>query len=231
MNYMEINKKIDELSKTGKYNNSQLEAIRYACFIPNFDIESIMDPSIPNDIMLSYIKLVTTHKIDICKYINNKWHLKGFNGDQLYYLIFYDNQGYDVSNITPDMSVDEIKAFFNNHSMEIEKNRLLDSNILDHNYRQMLEKYNLDLPVLKFFMRKIEAGYDISIFLRPGINQFSFEQIKYLFAIYSTGSDIESIFNPSLSVKQMKEKILSSNDSTQFMQQIMENHDSRGKSK
>lgn len=48
---------------------------------PNFDENLIMDCSIPGNIMLTYIKLAITKKVDISKYIRNKWHLKGFNSD------------------------------------------------------------------------------------------------------------------------------------------------------
>lgn len=84
---LKISDKVDELSKTGQYSDAQLETIKYACHFPNFDETLIMDPSIPSEIMMTYVELATKRKIGISKYINNKWHLKGFNAEQLYYLI------------------------------------------------------------------------------------------------------------------------------------------------
>lgn len=225
MDFEKINNKIDELSKSGQYSDAQLEAIKYACHIPNFDETLIMDPSIPSEMMITYVELAIKRKIDISKYIKNKWHLKGFNVEQLYYIILHDSRGYDISKITPNMSVEEIIKFINNIIDENRKKELLNKDAaLEY---PMLKNLDLNLNVLQFFLRQIENGYDISIFLKPNIKDFSFEQIKYLFAVYDTGYDIEKIFNPNLSVEQMKEKVLSSESSIKFMQEIIERNKAR----
>ena len=223
MDYAKINNKITELKNSGQFDNSQLEAIKYACYMPNFDENLIIDPSIPGNIMLTYVKLAN-NKIDISKYINSKWHLKGFDDKQLYCLISYYDKGYDISNITPNMSIEEIKDNLNDKIDENEKNELLNNPELEP-----FKKYNLDLKVIKFFLKKIQSGDDISIFLRPNINKFSFEQIKYLFAVYSTGSDINKIFDPNLSIEQMRNIIVNSPSSIDFLQEVMENHNDRKK--
>lgn len=226
--YEEINNKINELIKTGKYNESQIEAIKYACYLPNFDANIILDSSISSNCMLTYVKLATTNNIDVSKYINDKWHLKGFNDQQLYYLIFYDNKGYDISQINSNMSVDEIKEFMNNMIAEKEKEKLLsDEKNINNSQIELLKEYNLDINIIKFFLNQIDLGYDISIFLKPDIKDFSLEQIKYLFSVYSVGTDIEAIFNPNLSVEQMREKVLSSSTSIEFMQEIIESNNVR----
>ena len=119
MDYVEINKRIEELAKSGQYDETQLNAIKYAYYMPNFDATIIIDPSIPGNIMSVYTKLAKNN-IDISKYIDAKWHLKGFNAEQLYYLISYDSKGYDISQITPDMDIDEIKDIMNNKIKEKE---------------------------------------------------------------------------------------------------------------
>lgn len=223
--FEKINNTIDELSRTGQYSDAQLETIKYACHFPNFDEALIMDPSIPSEIMMTYIDLAIKRKIDISKYINNKWHLKGFNAEQLYYLIFSDSKGYDISKITPNISVEEITKFIKNMIDEKEKKKVLNSSAaLEY---PMLKSLDLNLNVLRFFLKQIENGYDISVFLRPNIKDFSFDQIKYLFAVYDTGYDIKGIFDPTLSVEQMKEKVLSSDESIKFLQEIADSNNAR----
>lgn len=224
MNYQEINNKINNLIKSGLYNDSQIDAIKYACFIPNFDENLIIDSSIPENIMLTYIKLAKSNKIDISKYINSKWHLKGFNDEQLYYVIFYDNKGYDISNITSNMSIEEIKNIMNNQINNINLNDSLNNSTMSEYELSKLKEYNLDYKSINFLLR-IAKNEDLTIFLNNNLKGFSFEQIKYLYAVYSTGSDIKNILNPNLTVDQMREKILNSN--INFINEITEIHNNR----
>lgn len=123
------------------------------------------------------------------------------------------------------MSVEEIEKFINNMIDEKEKKELLRTTAaLEY---PMLKSLDLNLNVLRFFLKQIENGYDISLFLRPNIKDFSFDQIKYLFAVYDTGYDIKGIFDPTLSVEQMKEKVLSSDKSIKFLQEIADSNNAR----
>lgn len=230
MSYLEINKKVEELEKSGKYEKSQLEAIKYASHMPNFNEILIMDPSIPSNFMLMYVKIAVSRKIDVSKYIHDKWHLKGFDEEQLYILIFYDSKGYDISTITPNMSVDEIKEFINKKMEQEEKRQLFqEAESLNDPQVEMIRNLNLDLRATRFLLKQIQAGYDLSGFLRPNLNQFSTEQIYYLFTVYSTGGDLERIYNPYLTVDQMRTEILKSPESIEFLQEIIESHNSRKK--
>lgn len=227
MDYFGINEKVGNLSKNSDFNVSQIEAIKYACYIPNFDENLIIDSSIPSDIMLTYIKLATTMKIDISYYIKNSWHLKGYDSNQLYYLIVYHNKGYDISAINPHMTINEI----NNIIKEQEKSNLLtlekNSINLDKSIIDLLK--SLDLKVSKFLLKKIKQGEDMSDLLKEKLKDFSFEQVKYLYSIHSIGENIEPIFDSNLSVEQMKEKMLNSPFSQEFLQSISENNKSRKK--
>lgn len=228
MDYIKINKKIEELSKTNLYNNEQLDAIKYACCLPNFDEALIIDSTIPSSYMLTYVKLATHNKINVKKYIEEKWHLKGFSSDQLYYLIFFDNQGYSIENITPDMSIEQIKNFFN---LEQNKKRLREiREKMDISTKPILDKLkdlNVDIVIIEFLLNKMKLGYDISPFLKEDLNKFSWEQIKYLFSIYSIGRNIESIFDSNLSVSQMIEIQVKSQESQDFIKEIIESHENR----
>lgn len=225
MDYQKINQKIDELTKSGLYDNKQLEAIKYACYIPDFDENLIINPEIPGNIMLTYVKLAKTHKINIEKYINDNWHLKGFNDNQLYYLIMYNANGYDISDITPNMDIKDIKEIMDSKDME----KHLDKLLIYNPKLAFLKEMHIDPKVIKFLLNKFETGYDISVFLRPDINSFSLDQIKYLFSIYSIGGDLNSIFDSNLSVEQMKERMLNSKESREFLQEINEMHNNRQK--
>ena len=217
--------KIDELAKNGLYSNPQLEAIKYACYMPEFDENLIMDPTIPNNIMLTYVKLAKIHKIDIKKYISNKWHLKGFNDEQLYYLIIYDTKGYDISNITTNMSVKEIKETINNKINEDRINKLANTNP----QIAYLKNMGVNIKIINFLSKQMDIGYDISMFLKPNIKEFSYGQIKYLFSVYSTGKSIKDIFDPNLTVEQMHEIVLNSKETVEFLQEITKIHDEKTK--
>ncbi len=222
MKYTEVFDKMEELSKTGKYTDDQLEAIKYAYYVPDFDASVIINPSIPASYMLMYVKLSKNNKIDITKYINESWHTKGFDSNQLYYLISSDSKGQDISGINPSMSVDEIiKIIKDKLALKREKELLNDPK-----YSQ-LNGYGLDLSTLEFLSTKIDNGEDISVFFRPDINKFTSEQIKYLYSVYSAGSDINRIYNPNLTVDQMKEKMLSSPESVSLVSDIYESHNNR----
>lgn len=224
MDYQTVFKKMDELRKTGMYNEEQLEVIRYMCYDPKFNVDLILDPSISNDMMLNYYKLATQKKIDVSKYINEKWHLKGFSDKQLYYVIDADNKGQDISDITPNMSIEEIITNLNSKIAEERK-----INALNDTEFEMLKNYNLDLQTIEFLIRQAKLGNDINSFLKPNINQFSLDQIKYLFSIYSIGGDIKNIYDSNLSVEQMKQKMSSSKDSLIFEQELKQDIENRKK--
>ena len=222
MKYSEIFDKIDNLRETGQYDEEQLEAIRYAAFMPDFDENLILNPNIPANYMFMYVKLSKDKKIDIAKYINENWHMKGFDSNQLYYLISSDSKGQDISGIDSSNSVDEIIKIINDRRV-LER----ELEILNESKYSMLKGYNFDVHALEFLSSKIDNGEDISAFLRPDINKFSTEQIKYLYTVYSTGSDISRIYNPNLTVTQMREKMLSSPESIAFVSEIYESHNNR----
>ena len=228
MNYQEINQAIEELAKSNVYNNSQLEAIKYAYNIRNFNVNLILDPSIPSNMMLMYVKLVQTYKIDISKYINGKWHLKGFDDKQLYYLIAYDSKGYDISKITPNMSVEQIQNTMNNIQKSAKLNESYNKSNMSISELSKLKEYNLDNNSINFLL-KIGEKEDLTNFLSNDLTGFSYEQIKYLYSAYSTGANIKNILNPKLTVEQMKNKMLYSKESIAFTQEIMENHNSKKK--
>ena len=221
MNYADINNKINELAKSGLYNQDQLDAIKYGLYLPGLDTNLIMDPSIDSNSMFTYIKLAR-NKVDISNYVNNKWHLKGFSGEQLYYLVLYDSKGYDMSDLTPNMSIDDIKKNIDEKIHGKEKHDLLSN----PSYA-FLNDYNLDVTVLNFFVRKMEAGEDLSGLLRPGIDWFSFEQVKYLYSLYSIGMDITRVFNPNFTVEQMKQIVQGSKESIDFIQEIQSSFNAR----
>lgn len=109
---------------------------------------------------------------------------------------------------------------------EMEKNDLLSNvNNINKTIIEFFQNTSLDIRVIKFFLKQLEQGNDTSPFLRPDIKDFSFEQIKYLFAVYTTGENLEFIFSPNLSVEQMKEKMINAHSSTEFLNLIINNHD------
>ena len=222
MDYLKINQKIDELTNSGLYDESQLEAIRYVSNFPNFNVNLILDPTIPSDMMLMYFKLAQTHKVDVSKYISEKWHQKGFNDKQLSNLIFYASKGCNISGITPDLSEDVIKNLMDAQQRNVELKKLFESSNMSVFELDKLKEYNLDYTSIKFLLKKGEEE-DLTNFLSNNLTGFSSEQIKYLYSVYSTGSSIGGILNPSLSIEQMKNKILNSRDSVEFTLDIYDN--------
>ena len=80
---------------------------------------------------------------------------------------------------------------------------------------------------MKIFLLKKAKENDISEFLTFQLNDFSLEQVNYLFAVYSTGEDISGILNPALTVEEMKDKVLNSSTSTQFLEEVVERHSNK----
>lgn len=228
MSYIEINKKIEQIRTSGLYSDDQIEAIKYACFRSDFNEDLIINPNIPSSIMLTYCNLSTYQKIDVSKYINENWHSRGFDSEQLYTLIFYDSKGFDIEGITPNMSVEEIKNIINTKTDNKYKKDMLEN--IDFLPIQQVEILkDLDILTFKFLMRQLQEGYDISTLLRPNTKDFSLEQIKYLFTVYSIGGDLEKIFNPNFSVEQMKQFMSASKESVEFLQTIVEQKNNRKK--
>lgn len=140
----------------------------------------------------------------------------------------YDSKGYDLKDIMPNMELAQIEEIINNKVTEKLRNQLLkEGDNLNNPQFEMLKNYNLDLAVFKFFLNKIKLDNDISIFLRPDIGNFSLEQIRYLFSVYSTDTNIESIFDSNLSVEQMREKVSMFSSSQDFIQEITERANGR----
>ncbi len=180
-----MNEKIQSLINSGLYNEGQIETIKYALHKEGVNEELLMDPSIPEDYMFMYIKLMD-EGIDVEPFINNKWHTKGYPENILINII----RGY-ISN--PDF----IKSYTN----------LTIDNTNNLKNKGVLETLNDDV---KFFLKSQSQFYNIDELLRPGIEKFKLDQVGYIFAVFLTGRNIDDIFDPSLSLDQMKEIVLNS---------------------
>lgn len=229
MDMNEIFKKISELENSGMYTQEQMAYIKYALYRDDFDVNLILDSSIPSEYMGIYIKLgVGMKNIPIEKYIKEKWHNLGYTSQQLYYIIYADSQNINVKNIPLNMSVEDIKAIIN----QKQNDRFLEEEYKKANLSledlEKIKKLNISYEVKKFLLR-ISNSYDISVLLDIGLENYSFEQVKYLASVLSTGIDISIITNPNLSVEQMRQKVLNSAESLDFISQIRSLHDNRKK--
>ena len=180
-----MNDKLQKIIDSGLYNSGQIETIKYALHREGIDENVLLDPSISEDYMFMYIKLME-EQIDVRPFINNKWHNKGYPENELINII----RGY-IKN--PDLIKD-----YTNLSLD-------GSNNLKN--KDLLEKLRDDV---KFFLKSQSQFYNIDELLKTGIENFNLEQVGYLFAVFATGRDISDIFDSNLSVDQMKEIVLSS---------------------
>lgn len=222
MNYKNIDNTMKKLSESGKYNDEQLSAIKYAYCHPKFDEQLILDPSISGDMMYMYIQLALNDNIDIKYYIKNKYHEKGFNDKQLKEIIRYEEKGYDVRDITTSMSMDDIKNNFLNKYKENEKNKLFEKYNVDNELK--IKLMPLEYRVARFLLRNREAGQNIIPFLENDLTLFSFDQVRYLFTLYVIGLKYKEVMDPKLSIEQMKDIALHSKESKSFENEIRENH-------
>lgn len=200
-----------------------MEAIRYGSFRIGDNVNLIINPNIPSHYMLMYINLII-NKVNVVPYINENWHSKGFFSDKLYYVILAHSKGYDISDLSPNMSVEDIKKTLSEMVESTEIDYMLSNSNLSE--EEILKIKSFD-PIISKFLLRISKDNNISDFLNLPLQSFDINQVKYLFTVYQTGGNVSSILNPELTVEQMKEKILNSKHSSQFLQEIMENHEAR----
>ena len=219
MDYQEIQKKIGELQASGLYNEAQLEILKYAFFrFPNQDISFLVDYRIPASYMEIYIKLLS-EKVNVEKYITEGWHQYGYEPKALYFLIFFHSKGIDIQGIDKTASGEEVKEILNARADLKQLNSLYEKSSMEKRKLELLKSIGFDKQAESFFLRQGEKN-DISMFLNPKFRAFSLEQIKYLFSIVSTGQSIENIANPSLNVEEMRNIMLKSRESLEFLNEI-----------
>lgn len=226
--FQEVQKELDQLEKSRQYLPEQLQIIKYAAYRPDFDETLLFNPTIPSEYMEIYVQLKTMRKIDIKGYILGKWHLLGFNPKQLYLLIVAHAQNMDISRITSNMSEEEIKEFLNKQKKQdiIDKQRKESS--MPKEEIEKIKSIGFSSEVELFLLRVGESN-EIDALLNSQLKNCSLEQMKYLYAVYSTGTSIEQIMNPNLSVDEMKSIALTGNESLKFFQEIQDNHIKREK--
>ena len=86
-----INDRISELRKSGLFTLEQIRVIEYASFIPEIDVDLIINPTIPSEYMSMYVKLMIKG-IDVTKYIKNNWRLIEIPVNDLYSAIVAENK-------------------------------------------------------------------------------------------------------------------------------------------
>lgn len=226
MDYQEIQKKISALQSSGLYNGKQLEILKYAFFrFSNQDISFLVDYRIPASYMEIYVKLFS-EKVNVEKYITEGWHQYGYEPKALYFLIFYHSKGIDIQGIDKTTSVEEVKEILNARTDLKHLNSLYEKSSVEKEELELLKSINFNKQVECFFLRQGEKN-DISMFLDPKFRAFSLEQIKYLFSIASTGQSIENIANPSLNVEEMRNIMLKSRESLEFLNEIQDDIEQR----
>ena len=214
IDYITINNKINELKNSGLFDQKQLDAIKYASYIPNVDEKILINPNISSEYMTMYTNLAKKG-IDIKKYIDNNWHQRGFDSKQLYDIIGADSKGYDINSIKPSMNIEEIRNEINGQIDANKIGELLKKSSLTDDKKLKLLELDPSNEVTMYLLRLSEKN-DISPLLKDGLKDFNLEQVKYLWSISSIGDDINMIYNPKLSVEQMKEKMINSKNSNEF---------------
>lgn len=86
-----INDRISELRKSGLFTIEQIRVIEYASFIPEIDVDLIINPTIPSEYMSMYVKLMIKG-IGVTKYIKNNWRLIEIPVNDLYSAIIAENK-------------------------------------------------------------------------------------------------------------------------------------------
>lgn len=219
----EIQESLNKLEKSGLYSQSQLQFIKYAFYRPDFNEALLLDPTIPSEYMEMYIELKTLGKIDIAYYISEKWHMRGFSPRQLYLLIMAHSKNIDITNITPNMSEEEIKKALIGQQKEAEINEYRQKSSIPQEEIEKIKSIGFSIKVERFLLRVVELS-EIDALLDERLKTCNLEQMKYLYTAYSVGSPIQKIMNPNLSVEEMKRIILSENESVEFFQSIADKH-------
>ena len=226
VDYMTVAKKINELQNSNRYSFEQLEVIKYAMYLDSKVADFIMDPSLSAETMKFYIAL-KQRNVPIEKYIQEKWHEKGFSYDQLYNVIMADNVGIDISQINPSIPVEQIKSYISYVLDSKDFNRLKGELVgVSPETISMIE--HLQVPFnIKKFLANMAQEVDITEFVSIGLENYSFEQVKYLYTVYSLGQDISKIARPELSVEQMKKIMSYSPESLDFLEEIASRNSGR----
>ena len=223
IDYEIVNRKIEELANTNKYSSEQLNAIKLALYTIGKLADKLMNPEIPADYMKMYIEL-SKRGIDIENYITDEWLKSGYSSDKLYNVIIYHSNGCDTDKVNPEMTKEKIYEVLANQFDEVFVNEMIEKSNLSDEEKEIVR--GLNPSISKFLLKKAKEN-DISEFLSFPLNDFSLEQVKYLFAVYSTGEDISGILNPALTVEEMKDKVLNSSTSTQFLEEVVERHSNK----
>lgn len=225
MDYQKANEKIANIQKTGLYNSAQIDAIKYCVFRNDIDEEIFLDPNniIPSEYISMYTQLLAQKK-PIHFYIQNKWHNLGFSPKQLKLIIEGHLAGISIADVTPNMSIEDIQKII----YERVNQKRLEKNIQEAEMSleevDNLKKAGFTHDVLSFFLKVYPTDPEIHFLFAPKYAVFSLEQIKYLYSVLSTGTSIDTICNPNLSVEQMKNIMLKNSESTQFIEEVMQNH-------
>lgn len=226
VDYMAVAKKINELKNSNRYSSEQLEVIKYAMYLDSEVADIITDPALSSETMKFYIAL-KQRNVPIEKYVQEKWHEKGFSYDQLYNVIIADNIGIDVSQINPSISVEQIKSYISYVLDSKDFSRLKGELVgVSPEIISMIEHLQVPFNIKKFLANMAQEA-DITEFVSIGLEDYSFEQVKYLYTIYSMGQDISKIANPELSVEQMKKIMSYSPESLDFLEEIASRNSGR----
>ncbi len=229
IDYQKIQMEIKALEKSNLYQSEQLETIKYAMYaIKDRDFLYLLtDPSIPNEFMTMYISL-NTRKINVKKYIEEKWHEKGFDSKQLYELILADSKGYDISEVDLNDSVEKISEILNHQIAQKKLKEKYEVSSLSSEELLKLKKIGF-APNVAIFLLRIAEEYEIESLLDEKLKDCTLEQMKYLVSVYTTGVSIEAIKNSNLSVEEMKEIVLHFKDSVNFLNSVRQSRDDRRK--
>ena len=215
MDYLAINNKINKIQSCGIYNSNQIEALKYAIYRSDINEDLFLDPNnvIPADYIYMYIKLLARKK-NIEFYVKNRWHDLGFDPSQSEILIYGHLGGVNIGDITINMTASEIYKIIHDRirSKQIEKD--------NPNLFKTLKNIGFSLDVINFFITKFNTDPGVSYLFEEKYTVFSLEQIKYLYTVMSTGVSIDNISNPYLSVADMKQIILNSEESRSFLNDI-----------
>lgn len=225
MDYQKANEKIANIQKTGLYNASQIETIKYCVFRSDIDEEIFLDPNniIPSDYISMYTQLLVLKK-PIHFYIQSKWHNLGFSPKQLKLIIEGHLAGISIADITPNMSIEDIQKIIYERVNQKNLEKKFQETKMSLEEVNKLKKAGFTYDVLSFFLKVYLNDPEINLLFDPKYAVFSLEQIKYLYSVLSTGTSIDTICNPNLSVEQMKNIMLKNSESNQFIEEVMQNH-------
>lgn len=129
----------------------------------------------------------------------------------------------DITNITPNMSEEEIKKALIGQQKEAEINEYRQKSSIPQEEIEKIKSIGFSIKVERFLLRVGELS-EIDALLDERLKTCNLEQMKYLYTAYSVGAPIQKIMNPNLSVEEMKRIILSENESVEFFQSIADKH-------